>query len=47
MIEFFIGYMFLVQLWWVVMFDMVDVFIKLEGQNFGGSIKDCIVLGLV
>ena len=47
MIESFIGHTPLVQLRRVVTPDMADVFIKLEGQNPGGSIKDRTALGLV
>ncbi|GGK13123.1 cysteine synthase [Deinococcus malanensis] len=47
MIDTLIGHTPLVQLRHLVEADMADVFIKLEGQNPGGSIKDRTALGLV
>lgn len=47
MIESLIGHTPLVQLRRVVEPGMADVFLKLEGQNPGGSIKDRTALGLV
>ncbi len=47
MIESFIGHTPIVQLKRLVGPDMADVFIKLEGQNPGGSIKDRTALGLI
>lgn len=47
MIESHIGHTPLVQLRRVVEPGMADVFVKLEGQNPGGSIKDRTALGLV
>ena len=47
MIETLIGHTPLVQLRRVVTPDMADVFVKLEGQNPGGSIKDRTALGLI
>ncbi len=47
MIESLIGNTPVVQLRRLVTPDMADVFIKLEGQNPGGSIKDRTALGLV
>ncbi|MCD0160869.1 cysteine synthase A [Deinococcus sp. 6YEL10] len=47
MIESLIGHTPLVQLQRVTEAGMADVFVKLEGQNPGGSIKDRTALGLV
>ncbi|GGR49209.1 cysteine synthase [Deinococcus seoulensis] len=47
MIESLIGHTPLLQLKRVTGPDMADVFVKLEGQNPGGSIKDRTALGLV
>ncbi|WP_353541566.1 cysteine synthase A [Deinococcus xinjiangensis] len=47
MIESLIGHTPLVQLRRIVTPDMADVFVKLEGQNPGGSIKDRTALGLI
>ncbi|UBV43414.1 cysteine synthase A [Deinococcus taeanensis] len=47
MIESLIGRTPLLQLTRVVEPDMADVFVKLEGQNPGGSIKDRTALGLI
>lgn len=46
-VETHIGHTPIVQLRRVVTPDMADVFVKLEGQNPGGSIKDRTALGLV
>lgn len=47
MIESLIGHTPLLQLMRVVEPGMADVFVKLEGQNPGGSIKDRTALGLI
>ncbi|GMA14505.1 cysteine synthase A [Deinococcus metallilatus] len=47
MIDALVGNTPLVQLTRVVTPDMADVFVKLEGQNPGGSIKDRTALGLI
>ncbi|MBZ9749716.1 cysteine synthase A [Deinococcus sp. HMF7604] len=47
MIQSFIGHTPLLQLSRVVEDGMADVFVKLEGQNPGGSIKDRTALGLI
>lgn len=47
MIETLIGHTPLVQLRRLVTPDMAEVFVKLEGQNPGGSIKDRTALGLI
>ncbi len=47
MIESLIGHTPLLQLRRIVTPDMADVFVKLEGQNPGGSIKDRTALGLI
>ncbi|WP_291423796.1 cysteine synthase A [Deinococcus sp.] len=47
MIESFIGHTPIAQLKRLAGPDMADVFIKLEGQNPGGSIKDRTALGLI
>ena len=47
MVETLIGHTPLVQLRRLVTPDMADVFVKLEGQNPGGSIKDRTALGLI
>ena len=47
MISSLIGHTPLVQLMRVTEPDMADVFVKLEGQNPGGSIKDRTALGLI
>ncbi|WP_309569768.1 pyridoxal-phosphate dependent enzyme, partial [Deinococcus sp.] len=47
MIESLIGHTPLVQLMRVTEPGMADVFVKLEGQNPGGSIKDRTALGLI
>ncbi|GHF33317.1 cysteine synthase A [Deinococcus metalli] len=47
MIESLIGHTPLVQLMRVTDRSMADVFVKLEGQNPGGSIKDRTALGLI
>src|SRR3712207_7982698 len=47
MIERHIGHTPVVKLERVVEPDMADVFVKVEGQNPGGSIKDRTALGMV